>query len=248
MKMIKLACALSVGAVLSACGDSDIVSRDAPFETQPFQSNVSFVQSDVASVKEANTKRIVRTISQQKQQPRTILPAAILRQINVARVNVSVPTSLKVSEANRYYPKGDIVWREDPIGNRHAQVSKIVHDAMTAGTSTFSGPVPVILDIEVVRFHALSEKARYTVGGDHNIIFKMVLRDAQTGELLSEPRQINTNLDAFGGQQAISAEARGLTQKVRISGHLAEVIRQEMTEPAGYKNASFGFFQLVNRI
>lgn len=247
MKMIKLACALSVGAVLSACGASDIVSRDAPFETQQAP-QASFTQSDVTSVKDARTKRIVRTISVQKQQPRTILPAAILRQINVARVNVSVPTSLKVSEANRYYPHGDIVWREDPMGNRHAQVSKIVHDAMTIGTSSFNGPVPVILDIEVVRFHALSEKARYTVGGDHHIVFKMVLRDAQTGEFLSEPRLITTDLDAFGGQQAISAEARGLTQKVRISGHLSEVIRQQMTEPAGYKNASFGFYQLVNRI
>ncbi len=248
MKMIKLACALSVGAVLSACGASDIVSRGTPFETQPLQPRVSFAQSDVTSIKQADVKRTVRTISAQKQEPRTILPAAILRQINVAHINVSVPTSLKVSEANRYYPSGDIVWREDPMGNRHAQVSKIVHDAMTAGVSTFTGPVPVILDVEVVRFHALSEKARYTVGGDHHIIFKMVLRDAQTGEFLSESRQISTDLDAFGGQQAISAEARGLTQKVRISGHLAEVIRQEMTEPAGYKNASFGFYQLVNRI
>ena len=44
------------------------------------------------------------------------------------------------------------------------------------------------------------------------------------------------------------AEARGLTQKVRISGHLAEVIRQEMTEPEGYKNASMGFYQLLNRL
>ncbi|KEJ87931.1 DUF6778 family protein [Sulfitobacter donghicola] len=247
MKMIKLACALSIGAALSACGGADIVSRDAPFsEQQPPRATYS--QTDVSIVSESNVRRTVRTVSEQKQAPRTILPAAILRQINVAKVNVSVPTSLKVSEANRYYPNGDIVWREDPIGNRHAQVSKIVHDAMTAGVSTFQGPVPVLLDIEVVRFHALSEKARYTVGGDHHIVFKMVLRDAATGEFLSEPRQITTDLEAFGGQQAISAEARGLTQKVRISGHLAEVIRQEMTEPAGYKNASFGFYQLVNRI
>ena len=47
---------------------------------------------------------------------------------------------------------------------------------------------------------------------------------------------------------AKTAEARGLTQKVRLSNHLAEVIRQQMTKPEGYKNASHGFFQLVNRI
>ncbi|MCX7565287.1 hypothetical protein OS189_02880 [Sulfitobacter sp. F26169L] len=247
MKLMKLACALSIGAILSACGASDIVSRDAPFEAQR-QGAVSFSQNDVTSVAQTEITRKVRTVSAKQQPPRTILPEAILRQINVARINVSVPTSLKVSEANRYYPHGDIVWREDPLGNRHAQVSKIMHDAMTAGTAGFQGPVPVILDIEVVRFHALSEKARYTVGGDHHIVFKMVLRDANTGQFLSEPRKITTDLEAFGGQQAINAEARGLTQKVRISGHLAEVIRQQMTEPDGYKNASFGFYQMVNRI
>lgn len=245
MKMIKLACAFGLGAVLSACGASEVVTRDAPFEA-PAQ--VQFSQTDVAAVAQTGSKRTVRTMSKAKNQPQTILPEAILRQINVAQINVRVPTSLKVSEANRYYPGGDIVWREDPMGNRHAQVSKIMHDAMAAGTAGFQGPVPVILDIEVVRFHALSEKARYTVGGVHHMVFKMVIRDARTGQFLSEPRRIESDLEAFGGQQAISAEARGLTQKVRISGHLAEVIRQEMTEPDGYKNASLGFYQLVNRL
>ena len=241
MKTIKLACALSIGAVLSACGASDVVTREAPFApvsaTQAFQ---MAAQPDV--------NRSVRTVTDENHASRTILPAAILKQINVAKVNVRVPTSLKVSEANRYYPAGDIVWREDPMGNRHAQVAQIMYDAMTAGTAGFTGPVPVILDIELVRFHALSEKARYTVGGVHHVVFNMVLRDGTTGEPLSEPRRISTDLDGFGGQQALMAEARGLTQKVRISGHLAEVIRQQMTEPEGYKNASLGFYQLVNRL
>lgn len=241
MKTIKLACALSIGAVLSACGASDVVTREAPFVPATAAQAL-----EMAAQPEAN--RSVRTITGENQTSRTILPSAILEQINVSKVNVRVPTSLKVSEANRYYPNGDIVWREDPMGNRHAQVAKIMYDAMTAGTAGFNGPVPVILDIELVRFHALSEKARYTVGGDHHIVFDMVLRDGNTGEALSEPRRITTDLEAFGGQQALMAEARGLTQKVRISGHLAEVIRQEMTEPEGYKNASLGFYQLVNRL
>ncbi|MEP1767558.1 MAG: DUF6778 family protein [Sulfitobacter sp.] len=245
MKMIKLAAVLSIGVALSACGASDVVTRDAPFEAPQA---VAFSHADVAAVAAPNIKRTVRTVSIQENTPKTILPEAILRQINVAQINVRVPTSLKVSEANRYYPGGDIVWREDPMGNRHAQVSKIMHSAMSAGTAGFDGPVPVILDVEVVRFHALSEKARYTVGGVHHMVFKMVLRDARTGEFLSEPRRIESDLEAFGGQQAIAAESRGLTQKVRISGHLAEVIRQEMTEPDGYKNASLGFYQLVNRL
>lgn len=245
MKMIKLAYALSIGAALSACGASDVVTRDTPFDRN---TPATFSQEDVAAVARPGVQRTVQTVSKQHQKSKTILPEAILRQINVAQINVRVPTSLKVSEANRYYPGGDIVWREDPMGNRYSQVSKIMHDAMAAGTAGFQGPVPVILDIEVVRFHALSEKARYTVGGVHHVVFKMLLRDARTGEWLSEPRRIESDLEAFGGQQAINAEARGLTQKVRISGHLAEVIRQEMTEPDGYKNASLGFYQLVNRL
>lgn len=76
----------------------------------------------------------------------------------------------------------------------------------------------------------------------------MMLRDARTGEHLSKPRRIETDLEAFGGQQAKTAEARCLTQKVRLTNHLAEVIRQQMTKTEGYKNASQGFFQLVNRI
>ena len=248
MKMIKLACALTLGAALSACATNDVVTREAAFTAPQTSNDVTFSTGDSRATMKKGTERSVRRVTNSQQQGQTILPDAILRQINVAQINVRVPTKLKVSEANRYYPSGDIVWREDPMGNRHEQVARIVYDAMSAGTSTFQGPVPVILDVQVERFHALSEKARYTVGGVHHVVFSMVLRDAKTGEFLSEPRRVETDLEAFGGQQAITAEARGLTQKVRISGHLAEVIRQQMTEPDGYKNASFGFYQLVNRL
>ncbi len=241
MKMMKMVAALSIGVALSACGAADVVTRAAPLSGQTTSGTVNFM-ADPAQPSS------VRTISAGEQQSQTILPEAILQQINVAQINVSVPTKLRVSEANRYYPYGDIVWREDPMGNRHAQVARIMYDAMTDGTASFTGPVPVILDIEVVRFHALSEKARYTIGGVHHVVFNMVLRDGNTGQPLSEPRRVATDLDAFGGQQALNAEARGLTQKVRISGHLGEVIRQELSRPEGYTNASLGFYQLVNRL
>lgn len=246
MKMIKLACAMSIGVALSACGSADVVTRGAPLSEQSPADVVNFVP-DPSQPSIARTVRSV-SVSGPERGTRTILPEAILRQINVAEINVRVSTDLRVSEANRYYPGGDIVWREDPIGNRHVQVAQIVHDAMTKGTETFTGPVPVILDVEVNRFHALSEKARYTIGGVHHVVFTMVLRDGNTGLPLSEPRRVATDLDAFGGQQAIMAEARGITQKVRISGHLGEVIRQEMTRPEGYVNAPLGFYELVNRI
>lgn len=166
--------------------------------------------------------------------------------VTVKQVRVTVPASLSVSEANSYLPKGDIVWREDPIGNRHAQVKTIVDAAMKRGVSGLNGPVPVILDVQVLKFHALTEKARYTVGGVHGLNFKLTVRDAKTGKPIMPPRHVRADLDAFGGAQALRAEARGQTQKVRITNHLAEVIRQELTNPKGYRNSTLGFIQALN--
>lgn len=239
MKNFKIAAALGLGIILSACGTPDLVTRNAPFDV-----------SGVPTSENEPTAQPFVTAATQPVAPATeeLLPAALAARINVAQINVTVPERLKVSEANRYYPSGDIVWREDPIGDRHAQVERIFRDALAQGTSVFEGDVPVILDIQVTRFHALTEKARYTVGGVHSIKFRMALRDAKTGEFLSEPHIVEADLAAFGGQQAINAEARGLTQKVRISQHLAEVIRQELVKPEGYSNARLGFYQAVNRI
>ena len=230
MTVFKMLMALGLAATVSACGAVDIASRNAPFEDVPSTSQRTYTtQKNLAA------------------QPSPV-PAQILDQLSVAAINVRVPETLRVSEANRYYPSGDIVWREDPIGNRHAQVKAIFEAALATGTASLQGPVPVILDVEVERFHALTEKARYTVGGVHSIRFKLQLRDAQTGAPLSEPRVVQADLDGFGGQQALQAEARGLTQKVRISAHLAEVIRQELTRPEGYRNARLGFFQAINKL
>ncbi|QUJ77513.1 hypothetical protein KDD17_05860 [Sulfitobacter albidus] len=242
MKHLKLAAALGLGIVLSACGAPDLVSRDAPFEVNAAAGNSGFSEAPRGLAVAAQTGHAHASGTEH------LLPAALRENIAVSQINVRVPERLKVSEANRYYPLGDIVWREDPIGDRHAQVEKIFRDALATGTAAFQGEVPVILDVEVQRFHSLTEKARYTVGGVHSIKFRMVLRDAKTGEFLSEPHLVEADLDAFGGQQAVNAEARGLTQKVRISNHLAEVIRQELVKPEGYTNARLGFYQAVNKI
>ncbi|MGJ8545293.1 MAG: DUF6778 family protein [Sulfitobacter sp.] len=215
----KLIAAMATAGALTACGSVDTASRNASFAAPVAGAPVAGDQMALAAP-----------------------------SISVARINVTVPQSLKVSEANRYYPQGDIVWREDPLGDRHQQVQKIFADAMAFGTADFQGSTPVVLDIEVERFHALTEKARYTVGGVHSLRFKLTVRDAASGALLAEPRVVKADLDAFGGQMAKDAEARGETQKVRISGHLAQVIRQELTAPTGHKNAKLGLFQRINNI
>ncbi|MEL7257644.1 MAG: DUF6778 family protein [Pseudomonadota bacterium] len=168
---------------------------------------------------------------------------------NIQDVRVSVPKSLTVSEANLYLPKADIVWREDAPGDRHAQVQAIFQEAMTRGVSGLpQGTVPVVMDIQVTRFHALTEKARYTVGGVHDMEFLLILRHPETGQMLNTPHKVTADLKAFGGRAALEAEARGETQKVRITDHLAKVIRTELTSQEGYKAPKHGVLGFLNSI
>jgi hypothetical protein len=146
----------------------------------------------------------------------------------VQEVAILVPDTLRVSESNAYYPLADIVWRGEPRGDRHAQVRAIFDQAATRATAERSKGAPVSVEIEVTRFHALTEKARYTVGGVHSIKFQLTVKDAKTGEILEEPRLINGDLPAAGGSTALEEDAMGLTQKVLITQHLADVIATEL--------------------
>lgn len=169
--------------------------------------------------------------------------------LQVQAIRVNVPQSLRVSEANRYYPGGDIVWREDPLGDRHEQVRAIFETAMKQGVAEMGeGVVPVYLDIEVTRFHALTEKARYTIGGVHALQFKYVLRNPETGEAYGEPKFIKADFKAFGGARAINAERNGITQKYRITNHLADVIKAELTSPEGYAVVHTGLIGAINQL
>ena len=55
------------------------------------------------------------------------------------------------------------------------------------------------------------------------------VKDPETGLDLMEPRKIKSDLHAFGGQEAIAADARGETQKKRVSAHLVNVIHKELS-------------------
>lgn len=242
MKTMRILALLGLGLSVSACAGVDTATRNASFEPLP---------GTVVSVPEGY--EAVNANGAASQAAAAAAPQSVAFQdgqspVSVQDITVRVPRSLKVSEANRYLPAGDIVWRGDPIGDRHAQVQAIFETAMDRGAKQLDGPVPVDLDIQVRRFHALTEKARYTVGGLHSITFDLAIKDPRTGELLVPVRTVRADLDGFGGQQAIEAESRGLTQKVRITNHLAEVLRQELTSPQGYTNASLGFYQLLNNI
>jgi hypothetical protein len=174
--------------------------------------------------------------------------AAETLNLSVNKITVDVPRSLIVTEANGYYPGGDIVWREDPQGDRYVQVQRILETGFATGAKTLAGSVAVDVDVELVRFHALTQKARYTVGGVHAISFWLQLRDPETGRALGDRRFVTADLKAFGGRRAIKAEARGETQKVRITRHLAQVLQNELTQPQGHQNAYLGVIQAINKI
>jgi len=143
----------------------------------------------------------------------------------VEDVRVTVPDTLTVTEANSYIPHADIVWRGDPYGDRREQVKNIVDLAVSQAAIGLEGVEPVYLDIELVKFHALSQKARATVGGVHNIKFNVDIRDVATNEFLVDRFPVEIKLKALGGQKAIDAEMRGETQKLRITREIASVMR-----------------------
>ncbi len=179
----------------------------------------------------------------------TINAASAAPTLNVTELVVEVPRALRVSEANLFYPGGDIVWREDPPGDRHEQVKAIFEAGMEKGLAGLpQGDMPVRMHVEVTRFHALSEKARYTVGGVHAVQFLLTLQDPETGRALSEPRLIKADFRAYGGRTALEAEARGETQKFRITRRLASVIQHEMLAPGSTSTAGLGLVGALNQL
>ncbi|MFT6425353.1 MAG: hypothetical protein ACJAYH_001675 [Celeribacter sp.] len=158
-------------------------------------------------------------------------PIYIQPDFKVRNINVLVPQTLTVSEANTYKPNSDIVWRGDAYGNRYEQVKAVMETGLKTGADQFNGGQNVIVDVQLIQFHAQTEKVRYTFGGKHEIVFAMTVRDAETGATIVPPRIVDATFDAMGGIAAVNADKAGLTQKVRIVERLAEVITTELQQP-----------------
>jgi hypothetical protein len=140
---------------------------------------------------------------------------------SIEAVEVIVPRSLSVSESNSIKPRADIVWRGDPMGDRYAQIEELMQSALTPVLRPRQGAaVPAVVTVEVAIFHALSERARYTIGGAHEIEFTLTVRHAETGAVLSGPRLVDLTFRAAGGRQALEEEARGFTQRVAVTERL----------------------------
>ncbi len=154
------------------------------------------------------------------------IPPDVSRGWRVQDVRVSVPETLTVSEAKTLLPNADIVWREDPSGDRRAQVATIMRNAALRGASGLHGSRRVIITITMLRFHALTFEAetRLSNAGVHNIDFIAQVTDAASGAVLISPVQIEASLPALSGDQMRAARARGETQKSQISANVARTI------------------------
>jgi hypothetical protein len=156
----------------------------------------------------------------------TPVPPVLAASWRLSEVQVNVPRTLKVSEAKTYLPTADIVWREDPMGDRYDQVGKIIQNAVLQGAQGLSGSRPVIISVTVTRFHALTFEAeqRFENAGVHNIKFIAQVVDARTGEVLVPPQQIRAELPALSGAAMKAARRKGQSQKSMITAHVAKTV------------------------
>ena len=158
-------------------------------------------------------------------------PTALRPLYDVRKIEITVPHSLRVSEANVFFPLADIVWRGEPRGDRYAQVQKIFEDGFARGTKGMTRCPAVVVKAEVERFHILTEKAKFFTGGSFDMRFRLTVTEAKTGKVLDGPRIVVASMPGAGGKRAIEEEARGLTQRVKIVAHLAEVIHDQLSGP-----------------
>ena len=152
---------------------------------------------------------------------------AVSKTWRVAQVQVVVPDSLTVSNENDLVPKADIVWQEDPLGDRRAQVATIMKRAVSAGAAGLRGSRRVNFLVTVQRFHALTPAAqalKYDNVGVLNIDFTISVTDARTGKVLIAPELIVAAMPGRTGDSAIAAQEAGLTQKIEIQTHVRDVI------------------------
>ena len=164
----------------------------------------------------------------QMQEP---VPAGAVSSLRVVRVNVEVPRTLTVSEAETIKPVADIVWREDPFGDRYAQAQSVVREAIEAGAKTATGNRAVTLDVVVTRFHAQTNRVRYSsYPSEHETEFDLTIRDAATGKVLSS-RHVDATFQAYNGATAIAADQQGITQRMRIVEYVKAVVAQELRRP-----------------
>ncbi len=147
-------------------------------------------------------------------------------QWRLSSISVNVPDDRTVSEANTLAPDAHIVWREEPLGDRRAQVRAIVQEGITRPFRELRGSRGIHVRAQVIHFHAVTPRAvSVAPAAVHNVRYALQIFDAQTREPLTETSNISADLDAFVGASAVTAALQGQTQRVRIVDHIARVQR-----------------------
>lgn len=162
-------------------------------------------------------------------------PAGIsAAELRLEGVNVTVPVALTVSmDPQARVPKEDIVWWGEPGTapvDRRDQVGRIIGEAVTQGLADLGGPRGVRAEVEVLRFHALTPRARASCSiigclGNTNIDFTVTLVETATGTVLASSGVIEADPETVQGDEARAADARGETDRGRIIEHVAGVVR-----------------------
>ncbi|MCK0094276.1 hypothetical protein MWU60_01730 [Yoonia sp. F2084L] len=160
--------------------------------------------------------------------PQSAPRPVMARSYDLRGMNFAALPDLEVSESERFYPAADIVWRGDPPGPRLPQIEQLFQDAAARNRTVLTGDVPIAIDVTLVRFHGVTNRTRYTVGGVYNIVFDLTIRDATTGAVIEPTRRVVGNLDAPGGERAVRLEDAGQTQKVRVTDFLTGLLRAQL--------------------
>jgi hypothetical protein len=150
----------------------------------------------------------------------------------VVRFVMDVPASLRISESNSYYPmNADIVWRGDSPGDRRVQVASLFEEGARRAIQQDAGSRDVVAVVTLERFHGVTERTRFSVGGVYSIRFRLDYVDAATAEPVGAPRVVQADLPAPGGRAAVELDRAGQTERVRVTDHLAWTLAQEFARP-----------------
>jgi len=163
--------------------------------------------------------------------PLEIAETVETRSYDLRDFSFEAPEDIEVSEANTFYPNADVVWRGDPLGDRVEQVSAMFDTALSRNKAVLNGGTPVNVEIELVRFHGVTERTRFSVGGNYDMHFFMTVRDAVTGEVLEDRRFLQFDLAAPGGTSALMLDQQGQTEKVRVVDFLTHKLGESLTGP-----------------
>lgn len=146
---------------------------------------------------------------------------------HLSSLNFALSPDLTVSESDSLYPNADIVWRGDPPGDRGQQIGALFQEAAARADAGITGSQHIVADVTLVRFHGLTERTRYSVGGIYDVVFDLTVRDA-AGNVIEGPRRVEAQLAGPGGQAALELERSGLTERVRVVDFLSQVLVSEL--------------------